>query len=87
MPSLVNLLRPNRVTLATAACNALMAIAIAKEGKEALVAAPGGLAALVKLLDPTSETLCVNAMVCMTNAAEAPQARPVLSELGAVRDA
>ncbi|KXZ51682.1 hypothetical protein GPECTOR_11g133 [Gonium pectorale] len=73
------------VPFATAAVGALGAIAIRREGKYALVEAPGGLAALVSVLDPTHEQLCVNAMTAIANAAEAPEAREALASSGAAR--
>eukprot|EP00798_Chlamydomonas_sp_ICE-L_P030259 gene30259-35246_t len=71
------------VTLATAVATALMAATIVIEGKYAAVKYEGGMAIVVKWLDPArSEQLCVNMMEVISNCAEAPQARPLLAEAG-----
>lgn len=71
------------VALATAATGALMAVTVVREAKYAALQAPGGLAALVRVLDPSNEQLCVNAMGCIANVAEAPEARAELAKAGA----
>jgi hypothetical protein len=60
-----------------------MDITVAREGKYAVIECEGGLGVLAGRLDPLKQQLCVNVMEIITNVAEAPEARPVLSELGA----
>ena len=83
VPRLINLMQLHNVALASAATTALMMITVANNGKYAVIAAAGGLQTLVKLCDPSNEQLCVNAMECISNVAEAPEARPTLQECGA----
>ncbi|GIL46278.1 hypothetical protein Vafri_3299 [Volvox africanus] len=84
VPLLLQVSNPcSSVAFATAAVAALSAITIRREGKYAVVEAEGGLAALVSVLDPSNEQLCINAMMTICNVAEAPEARDILAECGA----
>ncbi|KAG2490634.1 hypothetical protein HYH03_011025 [Edaphochlamys debaryana] len=71
------------VLFSTAAVGALAGITIRREGKYAALEAPGGMEALVSVLDPQHEQLCTNAMVTICNVAEAPEAREALAKCGA----
>ncbi|EFJ53058.1 hypothetical protein VOLCADRAFT_102680 [Volvox carteri f. nagariensis] len=84
VPLLLQVCSPRcSVDFATAAVAALAAITIRREGKYAVVETAGGLAALVSVLDPANEQLCINAMTTICNVAEAPEAREILAECGA----
>ncbi len=73
-----------RVAFATSAVAALGAITASRAGKYAVVEAAGGLQRLVGVLDPSNEQLCINAMVAISNVAEAPEGREALGSCGAV---
>jgi hypothetical protein len=87
VPKLIALLdQQTNVLLATAATTALMMITIVNDGKYAVVNCDQGLERLAgPWMDPmTSEHVCVNITQCITNVAEAPEARPVLVQCGAM---
>mmetsp|Transcript_35054 Transcript_35054/g.78025 ORF Transcript_35054/g.78025 Transcript_35054/m.78025 type:complete len:377 (-) Transcript_35054:404-1534(-) len=83
VPKLLALLDQPSILLASTATTALMMITVVNDAKYAVVNTKGGIEALVKWLDPANEQLCINAMECISNVAEAPEARPLLAEGGA----